>query len=176
MTRTPRRLTIISGLRRVVAYTAASGMIGWLHGYLESIDIAAGFSLFLLFFAIPAINFLMVFRGLFVPLLPGLALNYATIVTMWVAYAIALPNGAVAGLYGYWVTMFIILLAIFLHLPATITLIVWTLLDEGRIRTTNCFGCGYSLLGLITNNCPECGKPFTLYEQGITTEDLSVNQ
>lgn len=175
MARAPRRLTIVAGLRRVLAYTAVGGMIGWLHGYLESIEVAAGFSLLLLFFAVPAINFLQVFRGLFIPILHGLALNYATIVMTWVAYATALPNTAIPGHYELWVTLFIILLAIFLHLPAAITLLVWTLLDEGRIRTTNCLGCGYSLLGLKTSNCPECGKSFTLYEQGITAEELCVN-
>ena len=45
-----------------------------------------------------------------------------------------------------------------------------------RILTTNCLGCGYSLLGLDVREgavqCPECGERCRLAERGLTPADM----
>lgn len=41
-----------------------------------------------------------------------------------------------------------------------------------RIRSVHCPGCGYSLMGLPQQRCPECGRPFTFHELGVTAGDL----
>ena len=38
----------------------------------------------------------------------------------------------------------------------------------------HCPGCGYYLYGLTEQVCPECGRPFTLEELGITVGDLGA--
>jgi hypothetical protein len=40
--------------------------------------------------------------------------------------------------------------------------------------TRNCPECGYLLVGLSEKRCPECGRPFTLEELGVTEADLRV--
>ena len=39
---------------------------------------------------------------------------------------------------------------------------------------TRCPSCGYSLVGLPDQRCPECGRPFTLDELGVGEHELKV--
>jgi len=41
-----------------------------------------------------------------------------------------------------------------------------------RPRGPYCPECEYHLVGVAEHRCPECGRPFTLYELGISQRDL----
>lgn len=45
---------------------------------------------------------------------------------------------------------------------------------EGPLQPVgpSCPGCGYCLIGLAEQVCPECGRPFTLEELDVTSRDL----
>ena len=43
------------------------------------------------------------------------------------------------------------------------------------ISGPSCPKCGYSLIGVPRDQCPECGRSFTLGELGITREELQVS-
>jgi hypothetical protein len=43
-----------------------------------------------------------------------------------------------------------------------------------RISGPYCRGCRYHLRGVTNWRCPECGRPFTLKELGVSTADLFV--
>lgn len=45
-----------------------------------------------------------------------------------------------------------------------------------RRMTGRCPGCGYSVRGLPELRCPECGRPFTAHEVGLTVEELRSPQ
>jgi hypothetical protein len=51
---------------------------------------------------------------------------------------------------------------------------LWRRWRASRIDPTRCPGCGYSLIGLPSQRCPECGRGFTLDELGVTARDLTI--
>ena len=178
MQRKLKRLTALTLIRHLLAYTIAGGIAGWLCGYLSSIGGDGWVALLLFFILMPCLNLLTIYRGLFIPLLSGLGLNYTAIILSWVVCSITYPSALshyFDNSYDLWHTLIILLIAVMVHLPLLAILIAWTLLDEGRIRTTNCLACVYPLIGLQENKCPECGKMFTLYEQGVSEEELSIS-
>jgi hypothetical protein len=47
-------------------------------------------------------------------------------------------------------------------------------LRENPALVGHCPECGYNLRGLSEQRCPECGRPFTFEELGMTAEELGV--
>lgn len=169
---------MLRAFRRLGLYTFCGVALGWLAGSLDY-DHTNGLAIFIAgFFAMPVLNLLMIYRGLYVPILKGLAINYFGIIISWIAlitiYTKIFSQDSYYQSYDPWLVFGLTLAALIIHLPIAAILISWTMLDEGRIRTTNCLGCGYSLIGLSEKKCPECGKPYTLHEQGVSENDLSI--
>lgn len=177
MPRTPKRYQTHVSIRRIVFYSLAGGFIGFINAYFADYQTAGCFALTVFFVLLPALHLVIIYRGLYIPILLGMRSSYIAILCSLmifeVVYALVLEHLR-DGRYDSSVFLAHTALAFIVHVPITATLIVWNLLDESRIRSTNCLGCGYPLKGLIKKQCPECGRPFTLEELGVSQEELDV--
>jgi hypothetical protein len=51
---------------------------------------------------------------------------------------------------------------------------LWRRWRASHVDPPRCPGCGYSLIGLPSLRCPECGRAFTLEELGVAARDLTI--
>jgi hypothetical protein len=54
----------------------------------------------------------------------------------------------------------------------SVTLLLLQMKTEAKESGTYCPACGYCLIGVPTQTCPECGRPFTLDELGVSADAL----
>lgn len=118
-------------------------------------------------------------RTLLPALLPGrfAALFYANdILLLCVGFVIGFWIGRGNWWYIHTVvkwTVAVMPLFVVLGTPLAWGLNLWA--ARRRITGPYCRGCRYHLKGVADHRCPECGRPFTLKELGVTASELRAD-
>jgi len=163
----------------LLAYSTVSVLIGFASAKLRlalsttpaNIHYDAILDMFLI---MPALIAFMAFRFRLVVLkiaIPRIAVLLAAI---WLSHTFGFSFGfgrVWDDVVGLAIAQFVIYL-LATAIALSISRLIWPL----KIRSTRCLQCDYSLIGLTKPVCPECGRTFTLAEQGITEADLDVKQ
>lgn len=122
------------------------------------------------FVLMPALCLLIFLRNWSLPINRAIYAVSVQLGVLWVAHFV----GMASVLKERWFDMFGVNVAFCLGSIAVLVNLCWVLrlCFPVKLRTTDCLGCGYSLIGLSRNVCPECGRAFTMHELGITEKDL----
>jgi hypothetical protein len=106
----------------------------------------------------------------------------STLCLIWFSFwsIVSLSGGGRYGLYLSWFSSAVLTLAVVGEARAVSRLSwFWTIvglfvlrLHRWALPPGHCLACGYNLFGLTRMRCPECGRPFTFDELGVSPDQL----
>jgi hypothetical protein len=125
------------------------------------------------FLILPAISLILAFTARRLPILAALTWLMLEVLlvyvfftlSFWLLYLFLVPSEAI-------LPVMLKAMAICWLVSALVSAIIIALLAKFRppILGPHCRGCGYCLIGLPSNRCPECGRTFT--DQEVSLKDL----